>query len=112
MHGGEVDAVLAEHADGARHGFRNIKELQVGEHMLVVNVQPVDQFVVVARHEQFQTHLVKVDGIAQLIHQRLGLVGGGQVKGHDEAFMGRDRFVREQVGHGESWKFGAIARLG
>ena len=94
---GEVDLPVGQLLDGELHRLGYVEELDVGEHLLALGVQPVDHVEILASHEELEAELVKMDGVAEALDPPLALVERGDVEGEDQAVARRDG-LRGEVG--------------
>ena len=92
MNGRKINPMLGENANRPRHGLRNIKELEIGKHVFIMRIEPINQFVVLSGHKEFKTNLVEADRVPQRLYQILSLFDARNIKRHNEPLVIRNGF--------------------
>ena len=102
VHGAEIRAALGQALHRSRHGLRDVEELQVDEHLLVLAAQAIEELEEPGRHEQLQADLVEHHRITQALDQRPRRRDVRQVEGDDQPLAGGDFHAATGPGHSQA----------
>ena len=93
--GRKRDAPVAQLLHGRRDSGGHVEKLQVDEDFLAATHHPVEQLEVSARHEQFQSELVELHRLPELVRKPAGDVGARDIEREDQAVAIGNRFRNE-----------------
>ena len=91
MHGDEIHVAGSELSDRRADRLWNVKEFEVGEHLLVFGAKPVGQLEVSSGKEEFQADLVEGNGIGQRVDDSSRFRSGWNVQREDQPVGRGDR---------------------